>query len=286
MLLLTHAAGRLLSPAANGTAIAEYLRVVLRRRELTWDLAKREFTERYAGQVFGVVWGVAHPLIIILVYLFIFDFVFRTQMGDDGSRGLFGFSVYMLAGLVPWLTVAEVLSKSTAVVSGNVNLVKQVIFPVEVLPTKAVIASFLTQVILTLALLAYALLRYHAAPWTWALAPAVLLVQLVGMFGLSLLLSSLAPYFKDLKDVVQVFCLINVYLMPVVYLPNLVPRAFQPFLYVNPFSYQTWCFQDVFYFGRIAHPWAWPPFVLLNVLALGVGYRVFNTLRSSFGNVL
>src|SRR6202011_1705469 len=87
---------RLLSPAANWHAITEYLRLILRKRELTWDLAMREFTERYAGQFSGAVWGIAHPVIIILVYLFVFDFIYKAKMDDSGPRGFFDFSVYKI----------------------------------------------------------------------------------------------------------------------------------------------------------------------------------------------
>ena len=65
-------------------------------------------------------------------------------------------------------------------------------------------------------------------------------------------------YFRDVKDFVQVFCIAGMYLMPVVYLPKMVPGVFRPLLNLNPFSYMVWCYQDACYFGRFEHPWAWP----------------------------
>jgi lipopolysaccharide transport system permease protein len=59
-----------------------------------------------------------------------------------------------------------------------------------------------------------------------------------------------------------------------------------PLLYCNPFSYQTWCFQDALFYGRLAHPWAWVVFTALSLLALALGYRTFIKLKPFFGNVL
>src|SRR5262249_23229831 len=177
---------RLLNPAANCSAIVRYLHLIWARRELTWELTRREFTERYAGQIFGALWAIAHPLIVMLVYVFVFNFVYKAKMDSTGPQGLFDFSMYILSGLVPWMAFAEVLGKSTSVITGNGNLVKQVIFPIEVLPTKTVLASFITQVILTVALMTYSAMCFQILPWSWCLAPFLLLVQLLGMLGFAL----------------------------------------------------------------------------------------------------
>jgi lipopolysaccharide transport system permease protein len=84
----------------------------------------------------------------------------------------------------------------------------------------------------------------------------------------------------------QVFCLVNVYLMPVFYLPEWLPGAAYPLIYLNPFSYLVWCYQDVWFFGRLEHPGAWPVFVAGSLIACYGGYRVFQKLKPYFGNVL
>ena len=97
---------------------------------------------------------------------------------------------------------------------------------------------------------------------------------------------SFGVYIRDLKDILQVFCLINIYLMPVIYLPGWLPTWAQWLIYLNPFSYQTLCFQDVIYHGTITHYWVWGVYGLLSFFALGMGYRLFAKLRTSIGNVL
>src|SRR5262245_11430163 len=82
------------------------------RRQLIWEMAKREVSERYSGQVLGVIWAVGHPLIVIGVYLFVFQFVFRMSIGGTPDMPM-DYAVYLLSGLIPWMTVQDVASKAT-----------------------------------------------------------------------------------------------------------------------------------------------------------------------------
>ncbi len=119
----------LLNPITNLRAIAALFALLYQRRELTVEMTKREFSERYAGQMLGVVWGFAHPMIFIAVYLFIFSYVFKAKVDGPENASPMSYTVYLLAGLVPWLGLAEALNKGTMSITGNSNLVKQVIFP-------------------------------------------------------------------------------------------------------------------------------------------------------------
>jgi len=276
----------LLNPTASWRAIQNSISVLYRNRELTWEMTKREFAERYAGQVLGVIWGLAHPLIIVLVYVFVFVVVFSSTTSRGDFEYNSDFVVYMLAGLMPWLSFQEVLSKGSQAIVANGNLVKQVIFPVEVLPAKVVLSAVLTEAIFLVGLIGYILIRYHTLPWTVALLPLLLGFQLLAMLGTSLCLSALGAYFRDLKDIVQVFSLVNLYLMPVVYLPAWVPEGVRPLIALNPFSYMTWCYQDVFYNGALTNVASWFVFPLLSLLSLAVGYRLFTKLKPYLGNVL
>jgi lipopolysaccharide transport system permease protein len=178
------------------------------------------------------------------------------------------------------------MSKSCGAVLGHAPLVKQVVFPVEVLPLKGLPASVIPQLIWTGMLFGYVLVRRGEVPLIYGLWPVLFLLQVLAMAGTSFLLSSVAVYFRDLKDVVQVFSLVGLYLMPVLYLPDWVPESFRPLLYANPFSHMVWCYQDVFYFAGVSHPVSWLVFSALSIGMYSAGYAVFRHLQPSFGNVL
>lgn len=263
----------------------EFLRLAYRHRQLTWEMTRREITDRYVGQVLGAFWAVAHPLCLLAVYIFVFALILRIQIGGTADLPL-DYTTYLLAGLIPWMTCTEVLSKSAVALTSNANLVKQVVFPLEVLPLKGVLASLLTELIALGLLAGYILMRFGFLPWTFLLLPLLLVLQGTFLLGAACALAVLGAYLRDLKDLILLFNMIGVYLAPVIYLPHMVPSLFRPLLYFNPFSYLIWCYQDVCFFGRLEHLWAWPVLAGLAGLALAIGYRLFRALKPLLGNVL
>src|SRR6185369_3689045 len=116
-------------------------------------------------------------------------------------------------------------------------------------------------------------------PWTVVLLPVVVAVQVLGLMGVAFGLAITGAFFRDLREFMQIVTLIGMYLIPVAYLPSMVPPLFRPLLYFNPFSYIVWCYQDVLYFGLIEHPLAWLVFLLLSVVSFVVGHRLFRLLK-------
>ncbi len=275
----------ILSARRHLHAFQELLALLTRHRQLTWAMTRREIADRYAGQMLGTFWAVGHPLALMAIYVFIFGYVFCMKIGGTQQLPL-DYTTYLLAGLIPWMAFQESMAKGATVIVNNANLVKQVVFPIEVLPVKGVIASFSTQLVATALLAVYVLLTHGRMPWTYALLPALFFFQALAMIGAAYILAAVGAYFRDLKDFVQVFCIAGMYLMPVVYLPQMVPPAFRPLLHFNPFSYMAWCYQDACYFGRFEHPWAWPVFLGGSLGLFYLGYRVFRKLKVCFGSVL
>ncbi len=275
----------LLSGRAHWLAFYEVFALLTRNRQLTWEMTRREIADRYAGQILGTFWAIGHPLALMGLYVFVFAWVFQVKMGGTADLPL-DYTTYLLAGLIPWMAFQESMNKGTTVILGNANLVKQVVFPIEVLPVKTVIASLGTQVVATAVLVVYVLARYGGLPWTYLLLPVLMLFQAMAMIGVAYVLAAVSVYFRDLKDMVQVFCLAGMYVMPVFYQPDMVPAPFRILLYFNPFSYMAWCYQDACYFGRLEHPWAWPAFFVGSAAAFYGGYRVFRKLKICFGSVL
>jgi lipopolysaccharide transport system permease protein len=274
-----------LNPLSHLRAFGELVGLLTKHRELTFEMTRRELSERYAGQAFGLLWSLVHPLMIMAIYIFIFTIVFKCKLG--GSREFpLDYTSYMLAGIIPWLGFQEALGKSSTAMTANASLVKQVVFPIEVLPVKGVLASMFGQCVCACLLIAYELARFQSPSPMLLLLPGLFFLQAILGVGICFVLSAVGAYFRDLKDFVQIFCQVAIYMMPVFYLPDQVPSVFKPLLYANPFSYMIWCYQDVLYFGRFAHPFAWIVFMAFSMLSLYVGYRVFKKLKPYFGNVL
>jgi len=249
------------------------------------EMARRELAQRYAGQFIGAVWIVGHPLFLTVLYVFLFSVVFKMKIGGTYDLPL-DYTTYMLAGLIPWLSFQVALSTSCLSILSNASLVKQFVFHLELLPAKDVLMALVSWFVGMPIVLVYVLLTQQIVYMTWLLLPLVFAVQVLAMLGAAFALSAFSVFFRDLKDLVTLFVTIGLFLMPVVYLPDMVPRAFRPLLYLNPFSYMAWVYQDVLYFGRIEHPTAWIVFVLGGLAGFALGYRVFRRLKPHFASAL
>jgi lipopolysaccharide transport system permease protein len=180
----------------------------------------------------------------------------------------------------------ESMNRGTTAILANAALVKQVVFPLEILPVKVIFSSLLTQGVATLFLICYVIIKFGYLPLTYSLLPVLFFFQILAMSGVCFILSSIGAYFRDLKDIVTVFSTACFYCIPVLFFPNWLPDWIQPVFYLNPFSYMVWCYQDALFFSHFAHPWAWPIFFFLSIFTFYVGYRIFHHLKTMFGNVL
>ena len=273
------------SPTGHLFAFRELIGLLTRHRQLTWEMTKREISERYVGQIFGTLWTIGHPLALMGIFVFVFAYVFRLKVGGTFELPR-DFTTYLLSGLIPWMAFQESMAKGSTVILSNASLVKQVVFPIEILPVKGVIVTFVSQAVSSSILILYVLIKHGFLPWTYALLPVLFFFQALAMIGVSYVLSSVGVFFRDLKDFVQVFCVAGLYMIPVFYLPKWVPDVVRPILFVNPFSHLIWCYQDICYFGRFEHPWSWGVVIVSSLGVFYGGYRIFIKLKIMFGNVL
>lgn len=255
-------------------------------RRLAWALAKRDMSDEHVGQSFGIGWALFQPLMMMAIYLFVFTFVFATRL-DNAPNPHLDYSVYLFSGLVPWLTLSLVLGRAPSIIVGNTGLVKQVALPVEILPVKSLFGPFVFfSIVLTFSLV-YALVSSGGQlPLTAAMLP-LLAVQLFALaVGLSLLLSALGAFFRDIREFVNIFLGMGLFILPILYRPGWLPPALATVINLNPFSAVVWSWQDALYYGQIAHPGAWIVNAVLSVGALLVGARIFMTAKDHFGDVL
>lgn len=259
------------------------LKMLVARRELIGELVRRELRDRHTGQVLGVFWAYGHPLVLMLIYTFLFAYVFPARFGSSGN--IQDWSVNVFAGIVPWLAFQDLLARSPSILVAHSNLVKQVVFPHEVLPVKTAIASALPYVVGLLFALGYAM--FHGTlSWFSLTLPLIVACQLMAMVGVAFLLSSGGVFLRDLRDIVTVFCTINLFAQPILYNPFSTPAWLKWLFMFNPFSYLVWCWQDALFNGGVEHTVAWFVFPLGSLLILAIGWVTFERTRHSFGDAL
>jgi lipopolysaccharide transport system permease protein len=259
-----------------------------RHRELTWAMARRDVLEQYAGRVLGALWTIGNPLLLTALYVFLFAYVYPERMVDRG--GMEGnATAWILAGLIPWLGFADLLNRSTGAVVNHGNLVRQVVFPIETLPAKAVVAALVPQLVLTVLLIIYSLTLGPGLPWTALLLPLFLAIQTVAMLGTALLLSTFTVFIRDLRELVGFFTTAGLFLAPILYRPEWV-ESLSPkvrwLLEANPFTHLVRCHREIMYVGAIETPWSWVALVLFATVALMTGAAAFRRCVHSFGDLV
>ncbi len=257
---------------------------LFRYRGLIWSLVARDLKARYRGSVLGFAWSFINPLLLLLIY----SFVFTTIIPND-TQSVQPFAVFLFCGILPWTWFAASLSDATGSLIAGGNLIKKVLFPAEVLPLVSVLAN-MVHFFLGLPILIVFLLvsRHYPDPSDLIWFPITVLVQLIFASALALILSALAVHFRDIRDIVANVLLLWFFATPIIYpwfQPNV--QRFRWLFNLNPFTHLAVSYQEILFFnGPIGH-WKW-------LLALGAGsvllfiagYWLFDRLRDSFAEAV
>lgn len=278
-LLLT----RMFDPQASVAALREAGTMLSRHRALVMEMTRRELKDRYAGSAFGAFWALAAPLLMFGSNVFAMMYIMRIRYSPTDSGLLY--AMYVLTGTTAWVGVAEAISRAPSVILGSSNLVKQVVFPSEVLPMKLVLAS-LPSVLIGLVLVAVLNVINGSLPLTILLAPICILYQLILVTGLVYALAALGVFLKDIKEFTAVLLSVGLFLHPIFYPPGAIPDWVATVFLFSPVSHLIWCFHDAFFYGEFRSPWSWLITPLAGLFLSGLGWRVFRTLRPTFGNAL
>ena len=255
------------------------LRQLFRHRALIQSLVARELKARYRGSVLGVVWSFLNPLLLLLIYTFVFSVV----VPGASSRQIEHFPLFLFCGILPWTWFSSSLLESANVLIAGGALLRKVLFPAEVLPIVTVLAG-LVHFALGLPIL-IAFILYSNVPITADIAwlPLIVADQLLLTIGLALLVSSLTVHFRDLRDLLSNLLTLAFFATPIVYPLSQAPDWARPLLALNPFTHLAVAYQEVLVVpGRFE---GWPRVIALGVVSLLVcaaGYLVFDRLRDTF----
>jgi lipopolysaccharide transport system permease protein len=251
-----------------------------RYRGLIQTLVARDLKARYRGSVLGFFWSFINPLLLLLIY----SFVFTTVLPRTSDTGLEPYALFMFCGILPWTWFSSSILESSNVLISSGNLIKKVLFPAEVLPIVTVVAN-MVHFFLGLPILAGFLIYYQRPldPLELLWFPVIVFVQFVLLLGLSLFAAALTVHFRDLKDILGNLLTLWFFATPIIYPMAEAPAQYRWLLNLNPMTHLAISYQEVlFYIGPHGH-WRW----LMALLAGSVGvflagYFVFDRLRDSF----
>ena len=247
-------------------------------REMLKTSIKKDIGGKYKNSFLGVLWSFVNPLLQIIVYAIIFPLIMKSDIEY--------YVVFMVCGLIPWNYFSTVINRTSFTMIENGNIIKKVYFPREILPISVVTSETVTFLISSILILLFTLGYGLGLTINIVFYPLILLVQYVLLIGISLIVSSVTVYFRDLQHFIGVLLQLFFYATPIVYAVDTIPENFRWILKYNPMTYIIEGYRDIFW-GQTAPDIT----TLLIVLAVGIvlcilGYLIFNKLQKKFAEEL
>ncbi len=258
-----------------------------RNRQITLQMSMREIRGRYKGSALGIAWSLLTPILMLIVYTFVFSEIFKAKWGDaDASQSKAQFAVILFTGVIVLNFFCEIISRAPTTIIENSNFVKKVIFPIEILPLVAIISALFNSTTNIIVLIAALLIFNGSIPWTALLIPLVILPLAFLALGLSWLLAALGVFIRDIGQAINILTALLMFLSPVFYPLSAVPEFFRNVLLLNPLTFIIEQSRAVLIWGN---PPNWDGLLIYYTAALTVafiGYAWFQKTRKGFADVL
>ena len=239
---------------------------------------------RYRGSVLGLLWALLTPAVMIAVFTFLFAGVFNARFVAGGTP--WDYALYLFCGLLPWAAFQESLQQSAGLVVAHANLVKRVVFPLEVLPVAQVLAALANQLFGTVALLVAALVLRRELHASVLWLPVLLAPQLLLSLGGAWLVASLGVFLRDTAQALALVLMAWMYLTPIIYPEQIVPARFRPWLELNPFTPLVRGYRRVLLEGTPPDFAGLAYFAVVALCAFALGYWWFARTRKNFADVI
>ena len=283
---MTRASTTINPHAAQPTSLVALAKGLWRNRQLIVQMTKREVVGRYKGSVMGLAWSFFNPVFMLVVYTFMFSVVFKARWGVEGEDSKALFAVVLFVGMIVHGLFAEVLNRAPSLILSNVNYVKKVVFPIEILPVISMAAAlFHSMISLCVLLIAFVIFKGYLH-WTTVFIPLVLLPFVILTLGFAWLLASLGVFLRDVGQVIGIVIMVMMFLAPVFYPVTAVPEQFRPFIMANPLTFIIEQAREVLIWGHLPN---WVGLGIYTVAATVVawaGYALFQKTRKGFADVL
>ncbi|MDQ8051000.1 ABC transporter permease [Luteibacter sp.] len=261
------------------------VRSLRNNRELIIALTRREVAGRYRGSVMGLLWSFLYPLLMLAVYTFVFSVVFKSRWPSGGGSKA-EFALVLFTGLMVFSVFSECVNRAPGLVLNNINYVKKVVFPLEILPVVSLLSSSFHMLVSTLVWTGFYLVYFGTPPITALLLPVVLAPLAFFTLGLTWMLASLGVYLRDVGQVVGVATTVLLFMSPVFYAIDSLPESYRPIMRANPLTATIEQARDVMIWGRGLDLQVWLVMLAVGFLVAWLGYAWFQGTRRGFADVL
>lgn len=262
------------------------LTLAWKHKTLIWQLLRRDIYSRYRGSVLGLLWSLCTPLLMLGIYTFVFQYVFKSRWSDAAGDTTLSFAIVLFLGLTIHAVMAEILTKSPLLITGNQNFVKKIVFPLELLSWVTLLGAIFTFLISFGLLLVFILVELHRIPLTALLLPLILLPYFLLLLGISWFLAALGVYLRDIQQITGTLATLLLFLSPIFYSVNILPKNLQALIFLNPLSYVVESARAAVIYGKLPDLTGLGIYSLVALFVAWLGYSFFRKVRPGFSDVL
>jgi len=244
-------------------------------RELIKNLVLKDLKLKYRDSALGFLWSLANPLLLIIVYSFVFGHILRG--------GPPNFAYFLMVGILPWNFFAQSVMMSTGSILENGNLIRKVALPMEVFPVSTVLFNLAQYLFALVVFFPMALLFFRTSPaWSWLAFLPVLALQVLFTSGVCFILSTATVFYRDVRHFTEMLLTLLFWLTPIVYDIRAIPGSLATVIYLNPLSYFVLAYQDALYHNAFPSVERIAVLSALTLSILGLGVALFELLKVRF----
>lgn len=255
------------------------------KRGLVLQMAKRDMIERYRGSMLGFLWSILNPLLMLTVYTFVFTMVFKSKW-PNSSGGSADFALNAFAGMIIFTIFSECIVRAPTLILANTNLVKKVVFPLEVLPWVTMCSSLFHALVSFLVLLFFALVTLGTVHPTALLFPLTAAPVILLSLGVSWFLASLGVFFRDATHTVGLLVMALMFMSPIFYPVTAIPERLRWLFELNPLARSIEDFRGIVISGTLPAPLPFAINLLIATLVAWFGLWWFMRTKHAFADVL
>src|ERR1017187_10655006 len=259
-----------------------FLRNLVERRSLLFQLVRRDFEQRFVGSAMGWIWGLIHPLVLLISWMFVFQICMRVPR----PAGVSNYPLFIFAGMLPWVLFSETVQRSASSLLDHANLITKTVFPSEMIPVSVFLSTLVSHLL--------ALVLMIAATGVWINQISVFLIFLplytlvIGLLavGLGWIVASLHVFLRDSAQFLTVILTFWFWTPPIFIQPDAFPWWAKPALKFNPLAYAVDAYRALLLGTRMPNPRDLAVMAACGVAAFVIGGLFFRHLKRGFADVL
>lgn len=271
-------------PAVPAREAVPPITSLLNHQTLLKLMVSRDFKGRYRGSLLGALWPLIQPVGHLLLYTFVFCVVLKVRFGPDSSTS--NFALYLMSGLLAWGAISESLARATTCILELPNLVKRVVFPLEVIPIVVAVSSAATQVGGMIILILFAIVYQGGVQPSLLFVPIIAVPQMLFTIGLSWILASLGVYVRDMRHLITLALSAWMYMTPIVYPASALPANLKFLCWLNPVAGFVTDYRRVILEGQSPDFLQYGVYSIASLAIFFFGYYFFMKTKRSFIDVM